>query len=230
MSQAIAESTELDRIKSNVVCPVELSLRILGGKWRGSILYQLKDGPLRFTELMHAVQDAVVYYKDDDHWLTSKVLSQHLASLIDFELVEKTNAVTNDDAQHYRLTPKGISVMPLLIELFFWGERNYWLPLGNLEPFSIHSLCFKYIEMKKPWIADILNFFFMGPGYIYNGRRKLLGVIFTIGAFGLTYVELGIQEPMPTLYMIMFGSVLLVNTAFAIDGYREAQDINDKRA
>jgi DNA-binding HxlR family transcriptional regulator len=74
---------------------------------------------------MHAVQDAVVYYKDDDHWLTSKVLSQHLASLIDFELVEKTNAVTNDDAQHYRLTPKGISVMPLLIELFFWGERNY---------------------------------------------------------------------------------------------------------
>lgn len=124
MSPLIAESAELDRVKSNVVCPVELALRILGGKWRGSILYQLKDGPLRFTELKYRVQDAVVYYNDEEHWLTSKVLSQHLSALTEFELVEKT-AEIEDDASHYRLTQKGRSVVPLLIELFYWGERNY---------------------------------------------------------------------------------------------------------
>lgn len=80
--------------------------------------------------------------------------------------------------------------------------------------------------MKKPWLSAVLNFFFMGPGYIYNGQRKLLGVLFTIGAIGLTYVELSIQEPMPNMYYIMFGSVLLINTCFAIDGYREAVEIN----
>lgn len=68
----------IEKIKANVVCLVELSLRILGGKWRGSILYQLIDGPLRFKQLQVRVQDGVINYKDEDHWLTSKVLSEHL--------------------------------------------------------------------------------------------------------------------------------------------------------
>ena len=83
--------------------------------------------------------------------------------------------------------------------------------------------------MKKPWLAALLNFFFMGPGYIYNGRRIIPGILFTIGAFGLTYVEFGIQEPLPDLYLIMFASVFVVNTAFAIDGFKEAKAINEGR-
>ena len=77
--------TAIDKIKRNVVCPVELALRVFGGKWRGSILYQLADGPLRFNALKNRVQDAVVYYNDEDHFLTSKVLSEHLNALIEFE-------------------------------------------------------------------------------------------------------------------------------------------------
>ena len=80
--------------------------------------------------------------------------------------------------------------------------------------------------MKKPWIAAVLNFFFMGPGYIYNVQKKVLGMLFTVGAIGLTYVEFSIQEPLPDLYKIMFGSVLLINTCFAIDAYQEAVTIN----
>ena len=82
--------------------------------------------------------------------------------------------------------------------------------------------------MKKPWISAILNFFFMGLGYIYNGQKKILGLLFTVGAIGLTYVELSIQEPLPDLYIVMFASVLIVNTAFAIDGYKEAVSINGR--
>ena len=32
-------------------CPIERGMRILGGKWKGSILWHLKDGPVRFNEL-----------------------------------------------------------------------------------------------------------------------------------------------------------------------------------
>ena len=48
--------------------------------------------------------------------------------------------------------------------------------------------------MKKPWIAAIGNFFFMGLGTLYNGRRILTGIGLTIGAIVLTYVELQIQS------------------------------------
>lgn len=80
--------------------------------------------------------------------------------------------------------------------------------------------------MKKPWLAAILNFFFMGAGYIYNGKRSMTGILWTLAAGGLTYVEFGIQEPLPELYFIMFASVFVANTAFAIDGYQEAKAIN----
>jgi len=82
--------------------------------------------------------------------------------------------------------------------------------------------------MKRPIIAAILNFFFMGPGYIYNGRKIVLGIFFTLGALGLTYVETSIKDVVPNLYWIMFASVLVVNSCFAIDAYREAKDINAK--
>jgi len=79
---------------------------------------------------------------------------------------------------------------------------------------------------KRPAISALLNFFLMGLGYVYNGKRIGLGIGFTIGALALTYVELQIQMLEPTLYKIMFASVLVINTCFAIDAFREARRIN----
>ena len=84
--------------------------------------------------------------------------------------------------------------------------------------------------MKQPWIAAILNFFFMGAGTLYNGRRVPLGAALTVGALLLTYVEMSLQTAAPNLYWFMFGAVFLNNTFLAIDGYQEAQSINAGRA
>jgi len=80
--------------------------------------------------------------------------------------------------------------------------------------------------MKNPWIAAVLNFFFMGPGTFYNGRRKLFGAALTVGAIVLTYVELQLKSAAPDLYPIMFAAIFLLNLFFAIDGYQEAKQIN----
>lgn len=77
--------------------------------------------------------------------------------------------------------------------------------------------------MKKPWLAALLNFFFMGPGTLYVGKRKVFGAALTAGAIALTYVELQLQDANPLLHHIMFAAVFLMNTAFAVDGYREAR-------
>jgi hypothetical protein len=80
--------------------------------------------------------------------------------------------------------------------------------------------------MKKPWLAALLNFFFMGPGTIYNGRRRALGAALTAGAVALTYVELQLKAAAPALYPVMFAAVFLMNTFFALDGYAEARQVN----
>jgi hypothetical protein len=76
---------------------------------------------------------------------------------------------------------------------------------------------------KNPWIAAVLNFFFMGLGTLYIGRRKLLGAGLTVAALALTHVELQLQTAAPALFPIMFAAVFIANTVLAIDGYNEAK-------
>ncbi|MFK7970516.1 MAG: winged helix-turn-helix transcriptional regulator [Bacteroidia bacterium] len=122
-------NSAIQRLKNQVVCPVELALRILGGKWRGSILYQLKDGPFRFSELKYRVQDAVIDYEGADNYLSNKVLSGHIKELMDFQLIHKFE--DESGKTYYELTANGHSILPILIELFYWGEKQMRLPTSN---------------------------------------------------------------------------------------------------
>lgn len=74
--------------------------------------------------------------------------------------------------------------------------------------------------MAKVYIATLLNFFFPGAGYLLLGHKAMLAVLWLLGVFGLTYVEFGIQVAAPEYYLPMFISVLVMNTAFAIDAFQ----------
>lgn len=80
--------------------------------------------------------------------------------------------------------------------------------------------------MKKPWLAALLNFFLMGPGTLYVGRRKALGLALTVGAIALSWVEMQVKTAAPALYPVFFATVFFMNVFFALDGYREARDAN----
>ena len=69
-------------------------------------------------------------------------------------------------------------------------------------------------------LPAVLNFFLPGLGYLVSGQRNPLGFLWLAGAIGLTIVEFGIRSSEPNLYWVMFISVLVMNTAFAIDAYR----------
>lgn len=83
--------------------------------------------------------------------------------------------------------------------------------------------------MKRPWLAAVLNFFFLGLGMVYNGRRRWVGIGLTIGALALTYVELNLQTLAPSVFPIMFAAVFLINTSMAYDGYQEAKMISEEQ-
>ena len=79
-------------------------------------------------------------------------------------------------------------------------------------------------------LATLANFFFPGAGYLINGRRILRGIGFLVGVIGLTYVELAVKTAAPDLYIPMFVSVLVMNTAFAVDAWKEAKQISAEAA
>ncbi len=83
--------------------------------------------------------------------------------------------------------------------------------------------------MLRTWIATVLNFFLPGAGYLVNGRRVLLGIGFLLGAIGLTYVEQSIKPLDSSLYWTMFAAVFVMNTAFAVDAFREGKALMAER-
>lgn len=64
--------------------------------------------------------------------------------------------------------------------------------------------------------------FFPGLGYLIGvPEKRAYGGLWLLGVIGLTYVEQasGLQAALPTAFQVMFVSVLLMNTAFAIDTF-----------
>jgi hypothetical protein len=53
--------------------------------------------------------------------------------------------------------------------------------------------------------------------------------LFVLGAIGLTYVEFGIQTAAPVYYWPMFLAVFVMNTAFAVDAFREGKALQKAR-
>lgn len=80
--------------------------------------------------------------------------------------------------------------------------------------------------MKKPWLAALLNFFFMGLGTLYLGKRIPFGIGLTVGAVLLTYVEFSLKPLNTGLYWTMFVAVFVMNIFFTLDALREAKEIN----
>jgi DNA-binding HxlR family transcriptional regulator len=98
-------------LRKSYGCPVELSLDIIGGKWKAVILARLKRRSMRYGELRKAIPD-----------LSEKVLTQRLHGLCEDGLVEMTPSAGG--VSHYRLTETGASLRPVLQALYDWGAAR----------------------------------------------------------------------------------------------------------
>lgn len=91
-------------------CPVEASLEIIGGKWKGLILYHLLDGPQRFNALKRAVGD-----------VTQRTMTKQLRELeADGIILREVFPVVPPHVE-YSLSEKGSSLAPIILALRDWG-------------------------------------------------------------------------------------------------------------
>ena len=72
-------------------------------------------------------------------------------------------------------------------------------------------------------VATLANFFFPGLGWLILRERIPQAIGWLVGILGLTYVETAVKVAAPDLYLPMFASVFILNTAFAVDVWRVAR-------
>lgn len=87
------------------------TLDIICGKWRLYIIYQLGDKAHRYGELRRLIPA-----------VSEKVLIQELKALIDLGVVEKESYNEVPPRVEYKLTAKGLQVLPALLNLTSIGE------------------------------------------------------------------------------------------------------------
>ena len=95
----------------DIPCSVERGMRILGGKWTGSILWHLKDGPVRFNDLSRMLEGA-----------SKKMLTERLRQLEDQGLVNRRVSDTRPVTVNYTLTDVGRSAIDCIAAVSTWAE------------------------------------------------------------------------------------------------------------
>lgn len=103
-------------------CPIERGMRILGGKWTGSILWHLKDEAVRFNDLTRLVGGA-----------SKKMIAERLHQLEKHGLIERRVLDTQPVAVEYRITAFGRTALACLDELRRWSES---LPKPLIDQFN----------------------------------------------------------------------------------------------
>jgi DNA-binding HxlR family transcriptional regulator len=95
-------------------CSVEATLEVIGGKWKGVILYHLTtSGTLRFSELQRLKPD-----------LSPRILTAQLRELeADGVVSRKVYAVVPPKVE-YSLTDAGKSLKPLILAMQRWGDEH----------------------------------------------------------------------------------------------------------
>ena len=94
-------------------CPIERGMRLIGGKWKGSILWHLKDGPVRFNDLARQLGGA-----------SKKMVNQRLKEMEELGLLERQVLSTRPIAVAYEITDFGRSALGVLDQLRIWSERH----------------------------------------------------------------------------------------------------------
>ncbi len=97
----------------NEPCPIERGMRIIGGKWTGSILWHLKDEPVRFNDLSRQMQGA-----------SKKMIVQRLKEMEERKLVVRTVISTQPIAVTYQITELGQTAIGFLSDLMDWVETH----------------------------------------------------------------------------------------------------------
>jgi len=95
-------------------CPVNAAIEIIAGKWKPSILCELRQGARRFSDLKREIPG-----------ISDRVLSAHLRELEADRIVSRRQFYEGAvSATEYAFTDYGRSLIPALDALAKWGLQH----------------------------------------------------------------------------------------------------------
>jgi DNA-binding HxlR family transcriptional regulator len=101
-------------------CPVAAFQKLISGKYKLRIVWDLKDGPKRYGEIRTGLLRGI----DGSGEIAPRVLSRELKALAESGLIERKDFGVVPPKVEYRLTRKGRSFVPVIAVIREWGHRH----------------------------------------------------------------------------------------------------------
>lgn len=93
-------------------CCTTLTMGVIGGKWKAAILYNLRNGTLRYNELRKSMPT-----------ITERTLSLQLKTLLNDGVIQRKVYSTKPPLRvEYSLTELGVTLIPLLESIVDWAK------------------------------------------------------------------------------------------------------------
>ena len=108
------------KVRAEGACPVAAFQRLISGKYKLRIVWDLKDGPRRYGE----IRSGLLRGADGSAEIAPRVLSRELKALTASGLIDRRDYGVVPPKVEYRLTRKGRSFVPVVAAIREWGERH----------------------------------------------------------------------------------------------------------
>ncbi len=93
-------------------CPVDLTLQIVGGRWKGIVIWNLREEKTRFSELKRILVT-----------INDKMLSQVLKELEEQGVVSRKVCEVVPPKVEYSLTKEGKKLLPIMQSMNDYGQK-----------------------------------------------------------------------------------------------------------
>jgi DNA-binding HxlR family transcriptional regulator len=101
-------------------CPVAAFRKMISGKYKLRIVWDLQNGPKRYGE----IRTGLLRGTDGSSEIAPRVLSRELKALTSSGLIDRKDYGVVPPKVEYRLTRKGKSFIPVIVTIRNWGTRH----------------------------------------------------------------------------------------------------------
>jgi DNA-binding HxlR family transcriptional regulator len=118
--QTLPEMTLSPAAVHRSTCPVMAFQAMISGKYKIRILWDLKEGPRRYSEIRAGLLRGPAGTAE----IAPRVLSRELKALVAAGLIARKDYGLVPPKVEYRLTEAGESFTPIIASIRQWGERH----------------------------------------------------------------------------------------------------------
>jgi DNA-binding HxlR family transcriptional regulator len=94
-------------------CPIDSMLSVIDGRWKGTILWRLLEGPLRTGELRRSIPE-----------MTERMLIRHLHEMVADGILLRHDKRSVPPQVWYSISPYGMTLAPVLNTMCEWGRKH----------------------------------------------------------------------------------------------------------